>query len=385
METKIPLSVPNLRGKELEYLTVCVDGEWVSSGGPYITKFENNIAESVGAKNGAVACQSGTAGLHLAMLELGIGQGDAVIVPTLTFIASVNPVRYCGAHPIFMDCDDSLCMDPIKLEHFLADECETCDGVLREKKSGLRIAAIEPVHIFGNLADMPPIIAVAAKYNIPVLEDACEALCSRWETGEFAGRYAGTVGDIGVYSFNGNKILTTGGGGMVVAKDDEHLAHIRFLSTQAKADTVRFVHEEIGYNYRLTNLQAAVGVAQLEQMDTFIETKKRNYDLYNELGIKLLPFREGTRPNYWFYAFMTSGLDEREALMKFLLDRGIQTRPIWALIHSLKPYRDERAYQIERAEYYYERVLNLPCSTNLTTEQVKEVAAAIGDFYGTKL
>ena len=385
MDVKIPLSVPNIRGKELEYLTVCVDGEWVSSGGPYIVDFENNIAKTVGAKNGAVACQSGTAGLHLAMLELGVGEGDAVLVPTLTFIASANPIRYCGAHPIFMDCDDSLCMDPVKLERFLACECELRDGVLYEKQRGLRIAAIEPVHIFGNLADVASICAIAAKYNVPVLEDACEAVCSRFETGELAGRYAGTIGDIGVYSFNGNKILTTGGGGMVVAKDAKRLEHIRHLSTQAKADTVRFVHDEIGYNYRLTNLQAAVGVAQLERIDEFIEIKKRNYDLYNELGVKLLPFREGTRPNYWFYAFMTAGLDEREALMKFLADRGIQTRPIWALMHSLAPYKDERAFEIERAQYYYERVLNLPCSTNLTTEQVKEVAAAIGEFYGTKL
>ena len=376
MDFKIPLSVPNLRGRELEYLTECVAGEWVSTGGPYITQFEGELAARVGAVS-AVACQSGTAGLHLALLELGVKEGDAVLAPALTFIASVNPIRYCGAHPIFLDCDDSLCLDPDKLRDFCESECEKRGGALYEKASGRRIAAIEVVHVFGNLADMEAICDIAAEFSLPVLEDACEALCTRCDEGRYAGKYAGTIGDIGVYSFNGNKIMTTGGGGMIVARDDKKLAHIRFLSTQAKTDPVRFVHDEIGYNYRLTNLQAAVGCAQLEQMDGFLGVKKRNYELYKALGIELLPFREGTSPNYWFYSYMTGSLERRDALMASLAERGIQTRPIWALINSLKPYLGERAYKIEKACNYFDNVLNLPCSTNLSEDGVREVARAL--------
>ncbi len=376
MDFKIPLSVPNLRGRELEYLTECVAGEWVSTGGPYITQFENEIAARVGA-SGAVACQSGTAGLHLALLELGVREGDAVLVPALTFIASVNPIRYCGAHPVFLDCDDSLCLDPVKLRDFCENECEKRGGALYEKATGRRIAALEVVHIFGNLADMQAICDIAAEFSLPVLEDACEALCSRYDEGRYEGRYAGTIGDIGVYSFNGNKIMTTGGGGMIVAREQKKLDHMRFLSTQAKTDPVRFVHDEVGYNYRLTNLQAAVGCAQAERMDDFLATKKRNYELYKAEGIDLLPFREGTSPNYWFYSYMTGSKERRDALMAALGERGIQTRPIWALINSLNPYLDERSYKIEKAEHYFDNVLNLPCSTNLDEDGVRAVARAI--------
>ncbi|MDO4566043.1 MAG: LegC family aminotransferase [Oscillospiraceae bacterium] len=376
MEVKIPLSVPNLRGRELELLGECVSGEWVSTAGPYISELESALASYVGAKR-AVACQSGTAGLHLALLEAGVKPGEAVIVPALSFIASANPTVYCGAHPIFMDCDDSLCLDPLKLREFCERECERRAGGLYESLSGRRIAAIEAVHIFGNLADMDAISKTAADFSLPLIEDACEALGSRWESGPLSGRYAGTVGDIGVYSFNGNKIITTGGGGMIVARDIEKLEHMRFLSTQAKADTVRFIHEEIGYNYRLTNLQAAVGIAQLERLEEFIETKKRNYELYLAEGVELLPFREGTRPNYWFYSHPTGSLERREKLMAALAERGIQTRPIWALLNTLKPYRGERAYKIERAPRWQESVLNLPCSTNLTAEVVRECARAL--------
>ncbi|MEG0752149.1 MAG: LegC family aminotransferase [Oscillospiraceae bacterium] len=379
MQFKIPLSVPNLRGRELEYLTECVDGEWVSTGGPYITEFEEKLAGVVGAAD-AVACQSGTAGLHLAMLQLGVLPGDEVLVPTLTFIASANPVRYCGAQPVFMDCDDSLCLDPIKLRSFCEEQCEVRDGQLFNKSSGRRIAALEVVHVFGNMADMESIVDIAEEFGLPLLEDACEALCTKFDSGRYDGRYAGTIGDIGVFSFNGNKIMTTGGGGMIVAKDVTALAHMRFLSTQAKTDPVRFVHDEIGYNYRLTNMQAALGVAQLEQMPEFLATKKRNYELYQREGIPLLPFRKGISPNYWFYSYMTETAKNRDELMASLGDRGIQTRPIWALMHTLKPYAGNEAYSIERASYYFDHVLNLPCSTNLSTEEVSEVANAIKEL-----
>ncbi len=378
-DTYIPLSVPNLKGKELDYVTEAVKTEWVSTGGPYIKDFENEIADYVHVP-AAAACQSGTAGLHLAMLALGISAGEEVIVPTLTFIAAVNPVRYAGAEPVFMDCDDSLTMDPDKLAAFCREECDYKDGVLTNKTSGRRIRAVVVVHIFGNMADMERIMEVAGQYHLKVVEDATEALGTCYLAGEYAGRYAGTIGDVGVYSFNGNKIITTGGGGMIVSRDRDLVERCRFLSTQAKKDVVYFVHEEIGYNYRMTNLQAALGLAQMEQLEGFIRTKTENYEEYQRLGLNLLPFRDGIRSNHWFYSFLSK---DRDGLIKHLDACRIQSRPVWQLIHTLKPYQNAQAYKIEKALWYYGRIVNLPCSSNLTKEDVTRVAEKVLQFEKT--
>ncbi len=376
MEHFIPLSVPNLKGKELEYVTHAVETEWVSTAGPYITDFERNIAEYVGTPE-AVACQSGTAGLHLALIVCGISEGDEVIVPTLTFIAAVNPVKYLGAEPVFMDCDDSLTMDPSKLREFCQLECNFKDNQLINKKTGRQIKAIIVVHVFGNMADMDYIMEIAQMYNLKVIEDATEALGTYYTSGKYKNRFAGTIGDIGVYSFNGNKIITTGGGGMIVSNNKEYLNQCRYLSTQAKDDTLYFVHNEIGYNYRMTNLQAALGLAQLEQLESFISIKHNNYMEYEKLGIPLLKFRENIRPNYWFYSYLTK---ERDNLLNYLSSKNIQTRLIWKLIHTLKPYKEVQAYHIEKALYYYDHVLNLPCSTNLTINDVEIVVNELKKF-----
>ena len=281
MNKFIPLSVPNIKGNEIKYVTEALDSEWVSTGGAMIEKFEQEIANYVHSE-GAVACQSGTAGLHLALHYLGISENDAVIVPALTFIAAVNPVKYEKANPIFIDCDDSLCIDPIKLEEFLKNECYCENGVIRENKSNKAIKAIIVVHVFGNMADMESIIEIADAYDLPVIEDATEALGTYYTEGKYKGKFAGTIGLIGVYSFNGNKIITTGGGGMIVSQNKQILNKIKYLSTQAKDDPTNFIHNEIGYNYRMTNLQAAVGVAQLERIEEFIQTKMNNYLYYRK-------------------------------------------------------------------------------------------------------
>lgn len=378
MEKFIPLSVPNLKGKELEYVTEAVKTEWVSTAGPYITEFEKAVAEYVHVPV-ATACQSGTAGLHLSLLTLGIGPGEEVLVPTLTFIAAVNPVRYIGAEPVFMDCDDTLTMDPDKLEGFCERECIFDGAVLRNKVSKRKISAVIVVHVFGNLADMERIMAVADKYHLKVIEDATEALGSYYLGGVYKGKFAGTIGDMGVFSFNGNKIITTGGGGMIVSQDPALAERSRFLSTQAKKDAAYFIHEEIGYNYRMTNLQAALGLAQLEQLEGFIEIKKKNYEFYQELGINLLPFRSDIRSNYWFYSCLSS---DRDGLIRYLGQHSIQSRPIWKLIHTLKPYQKNQAYHIEKAGWYYEQVVNIPCSSNLEKEEVEQVAEQIHLFSG---
>lgn len=388
----IPLSVPNFEGNEEKYVTKAVSEGWVSTGGAYVSELENNMAEYLNVPEVA-AVQSGTAGLHLAMVECGVMPGDHVIVPTLTFVAAVNPVRYQFAEPIFMDCDDSLCMSPIKLQSFLENECiftpendsSNSIGQTVYKATGKPIKAIVVVHVFGNLADMVAIKRVADKYGIKIIEDATEALGSYYKEGPYMGHMAGTIGDFGVYSFNGNKIITTGGGGAVTAKRKEDVEHIKFLSTQAKTDSHKYIHDEVGYNYRMTNVQAAIGVAQLEYLEEFIERKNNNYDSYKLLlegadEIKLLPFRDGTRSNKWFYSLQLD-LEEKglnlDKVIELMGEAGVQTRPIWGLIHEQKPYKNCVAYEMEKAPFYAARVLNIPCSTNITNEDIITVAKEI--------
>ncbi len=380
MKKFIPLSVPNLKGNELKYVVDAVEKEWVSTGGSYINEFEDSIAKYLNVES-AVACQSGTAGIHLSLILSGVDAGDEVIVPTLTFIAAVNPVRYIGAEPIFMDCDDSLTMDANKLKMFCEEECEFIDGKLINKLNRKHIKAIIVVHVFGNSVNIEMIMDIAEKYNIKVIEDATEALGTKFISGKYIGKYAGTIGDFGVYSFNGNKIITTGGGGMMVSNHPELLAKGKYISTQAKDDELYYIHDEIGYNYRMTNLQAALGVAQLEQLDKFIEIKKRNYELYNNglkntKGLTMLDFNKNIQPNYWFYSLLINKdiypLKVKE-IIPYLKEKNIQVRPIWNLIHTQKPYRESRAYKIDRANYYLENVINIPCSSNLTEEEVNYV------------
>lgn len=379
----IPLSVPNIKGNELKYVTQAVETEWVSSGGSYIETFEKNLAEYVGA-NEAVAVQSGTAGLHLSLIQSGVGYGDEVIAPTLTFIAAVNPIRYVGAEPVFMDCDDTLCLDPYKVEQFIKEECIFADGKLINKQSNKQIKAIIGVHVFGNLLNMEKLMEIATQYNLKLIEDATEALGSYYTEGKYEGQYAGTIGDFGVYSFNGNKIITTGGGGMVVAKNQTDLDYIRYLSTQAKDDTLNFIHHDVGYNYRMTNLQGALGVGQLEKLEEFIETKRANYELYKELfkeneKVELLDFNDSIRPNYWFYALNLKENIDIQQVIKQLHEKKIQTRPIWGLIHQQKPYQDSQAYNIEKAEYDVNHILNIPCSSNLNQEDVRYVVECLNE------
>lgn len=379
----IPLSVPNLKGNELKYVTEAVNTEWVSTGGPYVTKFENKIAEYAHVK-GAVACQNGTAGIHTALLTIGIKGKDIVIVPTLTFIAAVNPVKYIGATPIFMDCDDSLCIDPAKFKKFCENECDFINGKLIYKKTEQNVKAIVVVHVFGNMADMENILKTARHYNLKVVEDATEAIGTYYTEGALKGCFAGTMGDIGIYSFNGNKIITTGGGGMIVSNIEEYLKTAKHLTTQAKSDELNYKHDMIGYNYRMTNLQAALGLGQLEQLEKFIETKNKNYDIYEKLladtGYELMKFRKNIRSNKWFYALLCADSDQRDELIKYLLDKKIQTRPIWGLINEQEPYSGTEAYEIEKAKYYWERVVNIPCSTNITEADIKTVTKQIKLF-----
>ena len=384
-KTFIPLSVPNFSGNEKEYVNDAVVSEWVSTGGSLVPKFEQAIADYVGMPR-AVACNSGTSGLHLAMMMAGIGAGDEVLAPTLTFIAAVNPIRYAGAQPIFLGCDDTLCLDPKLAEEYLAQNAEVKDGRCVSRVTGAHIKAIVVVHVFGNLADMEAIMDLAARWHLIVIEDATEALGSCFTAGRYAGKYAGTIGDVGVYSFNGNKIITTGAGGMLVSNHPDWAEHAKHLSTQAKADELQFLHDEVGYNYRMTNVQASLGLAQLARLEDFIAIKQARYDQYRRgldgvRGLRILPFRdeEGTvRSNHWFFSLdlRGAGLD-RDRFIAGLQARNIQTRPVWALIHEQADYPKNEAYGLDKALGYRAGIVNLPCSTNLTEADCDRVIEAV--------
>ncbi|MCR4861356.1 MAG: LegC family aminotransferase [Ruminococcus sp.] len=384
----IPLSIPNFEGNERKYVDDAIDQGWVSTGGAYITKLEEEMAKFLHTDN-VSACQSGTSALHLSLVESGVKPGDVVLVPPLTFIAAVNPVKYQFAQPIFIDCDDSFCLDPIKLREFCENECDFNNGKLIFKANGAQVKAIVVVHVFGNMADMEAIMDIAHTYGLKVIEDSTEALGTHYTSGKYAGKYAGTIGNFGAYSFNGNKIITTGGGGAVTSNKSETVDHIRFLSTQAKTDPHYYIHDEVGYNYRMTNLQAALGVAQMEELPEFIRRKQANYDKYAKLFenyelAKLIPFREGTSSNKWFYSLEINReriTAEMREIITRLQDKGIQTRAIWGLINEQKPYLGEVTYKLEKAPYYAERILNIPSSTQITEEEIEYVAAEIKKLF----
>lgn len=382
MSKFIPLSIPNFEGNEKKYVDDALEQGWVSTGGAYITKLEKSMADFLHIDNVA-ACQSGTSALHLSLVEAGVRPGDVVIVPPLTFIAAVNPVKYQFATPVFIDCDDSFCLDPAKLKAFCENECEF-DGVQLKYKEKI-VKALIVVHVFGNMADMVSIKNITDMYNIKIIEDATEALGTKYTDGPYAGKYAGTIGDFGAFSFNGNKIITTGGGGAITANKREVVDHLRYLSTQAKDDVHYYIHNEIGYNYRMTNLQAALGVAQMEELTEFIRRKQRNYEKYKrlfdgyEFG-RIISFRTGTSSNKWFYSLEINRNKVHATMREIITElekRGVQTRAIWGLINEQIPYQKEETYKLEKAPYYAERILNIPSSTQITDDEIIYVAEQI--------
>ncbi|MCI9435791.1 MAG: LegC family aminotransferase [Lachnospiraceae bacterium] len=384
MYSFIPLSNPNFEGNEKKYVNDALEQGWVSTGGAYINRLEQKLAEFLCTEQVA-ACQSGTAALHLSLIEAGVKPGDVVLVPTLTFIAAVNPIRYQYAIPVFMDCDDSLCLDAVKLRSFCENECEWKNGQLRYKDKPVK--AIIVVHVFGNMADMESIMDTAEQFDLTVIEDATEALGTYYIEGRYAGKYAGTVGHFGAYSFNGNKIITTGGGGAVTARESKAVEHIRYLSTQAKDDPHYYIHEEIGYNYRMTNLQAALGVAQMELLPEFVRRKQMNYERYRKLFdgfwlARLTGFRNGISSNRWFYSLELNRDKVRASMQEIITvleKRGIQTRAIWGLINEQTPYQKADTYELKKASYYAERILNLPCSTQIREDEIQYVAEQVKD------
>ena len=381
MSRHIPLSVPSIHGNEWKYVKDCLDSGWVSSVGAYVDSFERSLVDYTGSPY-AVATASGTAALHVSLLASGIRSGDEVIVPTLTFVATANAVRYCGAEPVFMDCDrDTLCIDVEKINAFLEGSAYIDDnGVTFNRISKRPIRAIIPVHLFGHPSDMEALNETARRYNLFVIEDATESLGS-----EYMGKKTGSFGKAGCFSFNGNKIITTGGGGMVVTDNEGLSKKIRHLTTQARSDSIEYDHDEIGFNYRLTNVQAAIGVAQMEKIGEFIHIKRKNAELYRDLlagqnEARLFWEHDGGKSNFWYITIKVPG-SHKMPLMEYLQSREIQTRPIWKPLHTLPMYRDSTAYDISNALEAYDTCMNLPCSIDIREEDIEFVVKSVMHYF----
>ena len=375
----IPLSVPELRGNEWAYVKECLDTNWVSSAGPFVNRFEELVAKYSGNAHG-VATSTGTAALHIALLAAGVEPDDEVLVPSLTFIAPANAIRYAGAWPVLIDVEPEYWqMDPQLVSDFLRRECRSADGRLINKTTGRRVKAILPVHILGHPVDADPIIEMARELGLMVVEDATESLGAEYKDGK-----VGHLGDIACFSFNGNKIITTGGGGMIVTDNSELAERARYLSTQAKDDPIEYVHKEIGYNYRLTNLQAALGCAQMEQLDDFVAAKRAIRSAYDEglrsvAGLELMRQAPWAHSVFWMYTILVNeqyGEDRRE-LMQRLTSQGIQSRPLWQPLHLSPVYQKTPALLTGVAESINRRALSLPCSVGLPMADLNYVVAHV--------
>ena len=379
-EGVVPLSVPNISGNEWRYVKECLDSGWVSSAGDFVDRFERGFADAVGAPH-AVAMASGTAALHVALLVAGVQPGDEVIVPSLTFIAPANAVRYIGAWPVFVDVDaDYWQLDPTAVEAFLADRCQRVADELRNRRTGRRVKAILPVDLLGTPVDLERLTSIAAEYGLAMVEDATESLGSTRGPHRIGGRGAPSC-----FSFNGNKLLTTGGGGMVTTGEEALAKRVRYLATQAKVDPIEFVHGDVGFNYRLTNVQAAIGCAQLEQLDAFVAVKRRVAGRYAEAlgslpGVTLMRDPPWGRSVFWLYTVLFDasvfGRDSR-ALMRALEDSGVQTRPLWQPLHCSPAHEGSDAGPCPTAERLQRDALSLPCSTGITQPEQERVIEAI--------
>jgi perosamine synthetase len=370
-EDPVPLHAPVFSGNEWQYVKECLDTGWVSSVGCFVDQFERMLVEYTGAGY-AIAVVNGTAALHVALILAGVKPGDEVIIPDMTFVATANAVAYCGAVPHLADIDPAtLGLDPDKLDRYLHEIVLVKEGVCINKSTGRPIRAVVPMHTFGHPVDLDKLVAVAEKYRLAVVEDAAESLGSFYK-----GKHTGTFGMLAAISFNGNKIVTTGGGGAILTNDPELAKLAKHLTTTAKLPhSWEYVHDRTGFNYRLPNLNAAVGCAQLEQLPGFLERKRRLADKYRAAfagvsGVTFFTEPEGARSNYWLNVLL---LDEafasrRDELLETANAAGVMTRPAWTLMHRLEMYKQCPRMDLSNAEDIAGRLINIPSSANLVDE-----------------
>jgi perosamine synthetase len=376
----IPLIVPEICGNEWKYVKECLDTNWMSSVGSYIDQFETKVAERAGTKY-AVAMVSGTAALHIALILAGVEPDDEVLLSSLTFVAPANAVRYVNAWPVFIDSEAKYWqIDPCRVVEFLENECHWDGRELRNRVSGRRVKAILPVHILGHPADLDPIMAIAEKFSLPVIEDATQSLGALYR-----GKSVGGFGHAGCFSFNGNKIITAGGGGMLVTNDAEWAARARHLANQAKSNPLEYVHSDIGYNYRMSNLLAAIGCAQIEQIDRIVGAKRTNARRYFEAlapvaGVHLPQEADWAFSTYWLYTVL---IDEKEfeidarELIGYLATRNIEARPLWQPMHISPAHNCFGSPACPIAESVYRRAISIPCSTSLSESAQNKVIESI--------
>ncbi len=358
----IPLHEPRFRGNEKKYLNECIDSTFVSSVGKFVDLFEQKIAEFTGAKY-AVAAVNGTAALHIALQLAGVKQDDEVITQPLTFIATANAITYTGAKPVFIDVDkDTMGLSPEKLRAFLEEKTTNKSGETYNKLTNKKISAVVPMHTFGHPAKIEEIKQICDEYNIALIEDAAESLGSFYKD-----KHTGTFGLIGTLSFNGNKTITTGGGGMIIT-DNEKLAKLaKHLTTQAKVPHKwNYEHDYIGYNYRLTNLAAALGVSQMEQLSAIIKSKRelaiKYKAFFTNTDIKFFEEPTDSQSNYWLNAVLLKNREERDKFLQYTNENGVMTRPIWELMNRLPMFKDCQVENIENSEWLTDRVVNIPSS-----------------------
>jgi perosamine synthetase len=360
MKLMIPLCVPEIKGNEWKYIKECLDTNWVSSAGSFVDKFENEFQKYMNVKS-AVVTMNGTSALELALRSLNIGSGDEVIVSSMTFISPVNTIRYVGAEPVFVDvCTDTWVMDADKVEELITPKTK----------------AIMPVHIYGHPVDMDKIIDIANRHNLYVIEDATESLGSKYK-----GKNVGSIGHVGCFSFNGNKLITTGSGGMLVTNDEKLGERAKYLSTQTKSilPNGAFYHKEVGYNFRMPNLLAAMGCAQLENITEYIDKKRKHAELYNSMlnkvkGIRL-PVEKNWADNvYWMYSIIIEdsyGLT-RDELINKLKEQNIQSRPFFMPVHEMPPYKNYKHGDMSVTNDISKRGINLPSSVGLKEDEIKK-------------
>ena len=380
----INLHEPLIIGNEWKYLKNCLDRGWVSSSGKYVNDFEKKIAKYTGAKY-AVACVNGTSALQISLEIIGVKKGDEVIVPSLTFIAPINAINYNDAKPIFMDIDRYYTIDIDKTVNFLNQQTNTVTKRSRNgnskitinKKTGRRIAALIVVHTFGNAVNLDKLVSLCRKKNITLVEDAAESIGTFYKSNKFKNRHTGTIGKIGCLSFNGNKIITAGGGGGILTNDYKIAKRAKYLTTQAKDDSVYSVHNEIGYNFRLTNIQAALGLAQLECLSNYIKKKKIIHERYKKIinkivGLQISDAPNFARCNYWLNILEIKKLLSKKKLLKiikYLRKNGIEAKPIWHPNHLQKKYRNCQTYKLNKVNEISQQRLCLPSSSQLTKKQ----------------
>ena len=367
-DAPLALHEPRFNGNEWTYLKECLDSTFVSSVGKFVDRFEDDLANFTGARR-AVAVVNGTAALHVSLLLAGVKSGDEVLLPALTFIATANAVAYCQATPHFVDSEDrSLGMDAVALRDYLSGTTEMRSGQCINRGTGCVIRAMVPMHTFGHPVDIDALLAIAYDFHLHLIEDAAESLGST-----VAGRHTGTFGLMGTLSFNGNKTITTGGGGAILTNDIELGKRAKHITTTAKLPhRWHFVHDEVGYNYRLPNLNAALGCAQLEQLPDFLRNKRRLFEQYQAAyaevhGVHLVAEPAGCRSNYWLQTLLLdeSHADQRDAVLAATNDAGLMTRPIWALMNRLPMYANAPKAPLPVAESLEQRVINIPSSSGL--------------------